>query len=76
MARLLLILVAAAVCVGVIVILASAWSSLMGTNQRTSGSALANAESGWMGSGQLRKLAYVALIVVLFGVTSGWLGGL
>lgn len=29
-----------------------------------------------MGPNGLRKAAYVALIVLLFGVSSGWLGGL
>jgi hypothetical protein len=29
-----------------------------------------------MGSKGVKKTAYVALIVVLFGVTSGWLGGI
>jgi hypothetical protein len=29
-----------------------------------------------MASNGVKKTAYVALIVVLFGVTSGWLGGL
>lgn len=29
-----------------------------------------------MGSRSVQRMAYVALIVVLFGVTSGWLGGL
>lgn len=29
-----------------------------------------------MASKNVRKMAYVALIVVLFGVSSGWLGGL
>lgn len=29
-----------------------------------------------MSSTGLQKFAYVALIVLLFGVTSGWLGGL
>lgn len=29
-----------------------------------------------MSSAGLRRVSYVLLIVVLFGVTSGWLGGL
>lgn len=29
-----------------------------------------------MASTGVKKTAYVALIIVLFGVTSGWLGGL
>lgn len=31
---------------------------------------------GSMGPKPFRKAAYVALIVLLFGVSSGWLGGI
>lgn len=29
-----------------------------------------------MSGATLKKLAYIGLLVILFGVTSGWLGGL
>ena len=76
MARLLLIVIAAAVFVAIVAIMVSAWTAMFAAGQRASRQVLAQEEGGLMGPEQLRKLAYVALILVLFGVSSGWLGGM
>ena len=74
MGRVILILLAAiAVAIALMLIasaLRDAQRSIQGGN-----TALTEETGQFMGPTTLKKLAYVALIVVLFGVTSGWLGG-
>ncbi|MBM1634023.1 hypothetical protein JQV27_12540 [Sulfitobacter mediterraneus] len=76
MARLLLIVLFVVVIVAIGAIMLSIWNAA--TAPRSSGPSRGNAgiKDMHMGSGSVRRMAYVALIVVLFGVTSGWLGGL
>ncbi|MBM1556345.1 hypothetical protein JQV19_06735 [Sulfitobacter mediterraneus] len=76
MARLLLIVLFVVVIVAIGAIMLSIWTAA--TAPRPSGSerGIAGIKEDLMGSRSVRKMAYVALIVVLFGVTSGWLGGL
>ncbi|MEQ6247292.1 hypothetical protein ABMC89_00225 [Sulfitobacter sp. HNIBRBA3233] len=73
MGRLLLILV----FVGVIVAFAAIIGSFLA---RTTASARRahrkNAEENILAPTQLQKIAYVALLVLLTGVSAGWLGGL
>ncbi|MEW9921514.1 hypothetical protein AB2B41_18040 [Marimonas sp. MJW-29] len=76
MARILLILLLTAVCIAIAMILYSIWTNLVQAGQRTLAPVLAQAKEGEMAPTGIQKAAYVALIVVLFGVASGWLGGL
>lgn len=76
MVRLLLIailLVAFAACV---VILASIVTKVTTAGAGRMASANAELKDASMTSPGIQKAAYVALIIVLFGVASGWLGGL
>lgn len=76
MARVLLIIMTLAVCVAIVVILYSIWTRVSAVAQRNLRPVLAQAKDGEMAPSGIQKAAYIALIVVLFGVASGWLGGL
>ena len=76
MARLLLILIALAACVLVALILYTIWTNLMASANRALRPAPVQGRNTLMAPTGIQKAAYVALIVVLFGVASGWLGGL
>ena len=66
MLRLLIVAAAITVFIFAVVLLTSALT-------RTAGRAVERAD---MGGKTFSKLAYVALILLLFGVGTGWLGGL
>ena len=70
MARLFLILILVAICLVMAGIVYSASRSIVQSGQRQLRGGTDMASTG------IQKAAYVALIVVLFGTASGWLGGL
>lgn len=76
MARIILILLVAAASIAFAMILYSIWLNLVQVGQRKLAPVLAQAKEGEMAPTGIQKAAYIALIVVLFGVASGWLGGL
>ncbi|KIN78101.1 hypothetical protein [Sulfitobacter mediterraneus] len=76
MARLLLIVLFVVVIVAIGAIMLSIWTAATAPRPSGSETGIAGIKEDLMGSRSVRKMAYVALIVVLFGVTSGWLGGL
>tara|TARA_R110002094_G_scaffold206657_1_gene177237 strand:- start:135 stop:365 length:231 start_codon:yes stop_codon:yes gene_type:complete len=76
MARLFLIVVLAAVFVAIVAILVSIWNSAVTAGARSLRPYFNTDKDGMMAPSGFQKVAFVALIVVLFGVTSGWLGGL
>lgn len=76
MARLFLFLIVLAGCVLFALVLRGIWTALVQTSTQGMRRATATIEGQDMGSTGIQKAAYVALIVVLFGVASGWLGGL
>ena len=76
MARLFLILIAVAACVLVALIVYAISTSLITSAERNLRPALTQGRNALMAPTGIQKAAYVALIVVLFGVASGWLGGL
>ncbi|MBD3662645.1 hypothetical protein [Sulfitobacter aestuariivivens] len=76
MGRLFLIFALLAVIVAFVAILVSVWNTIFAAGRdglRTYGGF---GKDGVMAPTGLQKAAYVALIVVLFGVATGWLGGL
>ena len=76
MARLLLILFALAACVLVAIAIYAISTSLFTSAERALRPVTAQGRNADMAPTGIQKAAYVALIVVLFGVASGWLGGL
>ncbi len=76
MARLFLFLVFLAVIVAIVAILVSVWNEVYRTGRRAMRPMFGPNDGGLMAPSGLQKIAYLALIVLLLGVTSGWLGGL
>lgn len=76
MARLIIILLLAAVCIAVAMVVYSAGTRMIEAGERSLRPMWGQTEDGKMASTSIQKAAYVALIVVLFGVASGWLGGM
>lgn len=76
MARLFLILIFIAAFAGFVVIVASALSNLATASGNRLRPVLGPIKEDTMASSGIQKAAYVALIVILFGTASGWLGGL
>ncbi len=76
MARLFIILLLVAVCIGIAMVIYSAGTRMIEAGERTLRPMLRQTEDGEMAPTGIQKAAYVALIVVLFGVASGWLGGM
>jgi len=74
--RLFLILILLAVCVAIVIILVSASNEMYKSGQRALRPMFGTNDGGPMAPSGYQKVAYIALIVLLFGVTSGWLGGL
>ncbi len=76
MARLILILMFCAALAAIVAILASSVTRLIsGQSHRLNATAGLSKDEDMASSG-IQKAAYIALIIVLFGVASGWLGGL
>ena len=76
MARVLLILIVVAACVAFAVILHALWTSITQAGKRSTFPASGITKGHDMASSGIQKAAFIALIVVLFGTASGWLGGL
>ncbi len=76
MARLFLILVLLAAVVAFVVILHAIWTAIVQTTQQGLRPATGAREGTDMAPSGIQKAAYIALIVVLFGVAAGKLGGL
>ena len=76
MGRILLILILAVVLVAITLILVSVWGRIYSSGQRALRPMFGPNDGGPMTPSGYQKVAYVALIVLLFGVSSGWLGGL
>ncbi|MEM7521182.1 MAG: hypothetical protein AAF307_09110 [Pseudomonadota bacterium] len=76
MVRILLIVMAVAVCIALAMILYSIWTSILREGSRHLRPMQAVGGGKDMAPSGIQKAAYIALIVVLFGVASGWLGGL
>lgn len=67
MGRILLVLAMLFVLFAMAALVVSVWNKTLEANL---------GKNGEMAMTTLQKASYVALIIVLFGVTSGWLGGL
>lgn len=76
MSRLFLFALAVGVIVAIVVILASIWNSTVDQGRRALRPVFGPTKDGVMTPNGMQKVAYVALIVLLFGTTSGVLGGL
>ncbi len=76
MARLFLILIVIVIGVVLAAVVYSAFRTLAQSGQRGLRQVAGRGEGTDMASSGIQKAAYVALIVVLFGTASGWLGGL
>lgn len=76
MGRLFLIVMMLAVCAVIAMILHALWTQFIATAGAKGRPLMAQGRNGDMAPSGIQKVAYVALIVVLFGVASGWLGGL
>ena len=79
MGRLLLLLALLAVAVAIVAVLISIWDAAYEGGRRVArplfGTDSIGEESPMAPTG-FQKIAYVALIVLLLGISSGWLGGL
>jgi hypothetical protein len=76
MARLFLILILLAAIAVFVVILHAIWTAIVEAGQRGRLPTTGPFEGSNMVPSGIQKAAYIALILVLFGVASGWLGGL
>ncbi len=76
MGRLFLLVALIAVIVAFVAILVSIWNSVFAPGQDGLRTYMGFGKDGVMAPTGLQKAAYIALIVVLFGVASGWLGGI
>lgn len=76
MARLLLFLILAVALVAIAVFVMSVWSGMVQKGRRAASPVPGTRKGDVMAPNGYRKLGYVALIVLLIGVTSGWIGGL
>ncbi|QFT57305.1 hypothetical protein FIU94_00595 [Sulfitobacter sp. THAF37] len=76
MGRLFLFALFLGVIVAIVVILGSIWNSTVDHGRRALKPVLGPTKDGMMAPNGLQKVAYVALIALLFGTTSGLLGGM
>ena len=76
MGRVLIILAAVAVVVVFVVMLHGLWRTVSSQTRAGLRTYAGFGKEGEMAPSGLQKVAYIALLVVLLGVTSGWLGGL
>ena len=78
MGRLLLLLAVLALAVAIVAILVSIWDAAYDGGRRFARPFFGNGPNGedsLMAPTDFQKIAYVALILLLLGVASGWLGG-
>lgn len=76
MARLFLFAMLLAVFVAIVIILVSIWQRAALAGQRALRPMFGPNQEGQMAPTAFQKVAYAALIVLLFGVATGWLGGM
>lgn len=76
MARVFLILLMAAVAIALAMVVYDAGSRMLRAGLDGNRTSLGQTGKHDMAPSGIQKAAYIALIVVLFGVASGWLGGL
>ncbi|MEP5730677.1 MAG: hypothetical protein ABJL67_15050 [Sulfitobacter sp.] len=76
MARVILILMGLAICVAIAAVLYAIWTNVVTAGNRALASLGGNSKEGQMGPKSIKKAAYIALIVVLFGTATGSLGGM
>ena len=76
MVRLFLILMFCVAIVAVVMILASTMRRTLSDSTLRQRPVMGHTKDKIMASSGIQKVAFVALIVILFGVASGWLGGL
>jgi H+/Cl- antiporter ClcA len=76
MGRLLIIALFIGIVVAIVAVLLSFWNDIQAQGRRDTRRFVEPEKDSVMASNGVKKTAYVALIIVLFGVTSGWLGGL
>jgi cell division protein FtsX len=76
LARLFLIALFVGVIIAIVAILISIWNAALAAGQKALHPEDGPERRDFMTPRSLQKLSFVALIVVLFGVSSGWLGGL
>ena len=76
MVRLLLILIFAGICAVLAIMVWSTFRSWVQQGGQRLQSVQSAGEGNIMGSTGIQKAAFIALIVLLFGVASGLLGGL
>lgn len=76
MGRFFLFLAMLALAVAIAVFLLSIWRGVWLAGQDMSRAMVRAGTGGWMAPNGIQKIAYAALIVVMFGVATGWLGGL
>lgn len=76
MGRLLVIVATLALIVAFVAILVSIVARILDASRRASAPAQGQEIYRPMAPTPFQKITYVALIVLLFGVSTGWLGGL
>lgn len=76
MGRILVFILFVGVIVAFVAILGSFLGSTKAEAQRRLQTVFGPTKDGVMAPTQMQKIAYVALIVLLFGTASGWLGGI
>jgi cell division protein FtsX len=76
MARIVLILLAAVAIVAFAAFLVSIWHTAYRSGRRALRPMFGPSEGSLMAPTGFQKVAYVALILLLTGVSLGWLGGL
>lgn len=76
MARVFLILLMVAIAIAVAMVVYNAGNRMMRTATGSGRTSQGQTGIDLMAPTGIQKAAYIALIVVLFGVASGWLGGL
>tara|TARA_R110002124_G_scaffold263299_1_gene429624 strand:+ start:1325 stop:1555 length:231 start_codon:yes stop_codon:yes gene_type:complete len=76
MGRLFLVALFVGVIIAIVVILGSIWNSTVDQGRRALQPVFGPTKDGVMAPTALQKIAYVALLALLFGTTAGLLGGL
>ena len=76
MSRLFLFLLLMVLGVAIAAFLVSIWNSAYEAGRAAMRPVLQGGKGGLMAPTGIQKIAFVALIVLMLGVTSGWLGGL
>lgn len=76
MGRLILFVAIVALLVAIVAIVLTITARLLPAGRATIDPAATQQNEGMMVPTPFQKITYVALIVLLFGVATGWLGGL